>query len=179
MNSRTSLQPFGAGSTAPVPAVAAEDDVHLCLFRVGADEMVLDIMRVREILRPLPVTPLPRAPLGVRGLLNVRGTVMPLVDLRVRFGLAPQDLDPARRILVTLDRKRLHGIMVDAVTEVVRVPRAAITPGVGLLSGHAAHVFSGVVQYQGRMVLMLNLARLLALETPVAIPPVPAPGGAP
>ena len=68
---------------------------------------------------------------------------------------------------------------VDAVTEVARVPRASITPGVGLLSGQAAHVFSGVVQYQGRMVLMLNLARLLALETPVAIPPVPAPGGAP
>lgn len=178
MSSRTELAPFGQGSSTPTPATPAEQDVHLCVFRVGEDEMVLDIMRVREILRPLPVTPLPRAPLGVRGLLNVRGTVMPLVDLRLRFGLPVDDTGPRRRILVTLDRKRLHGVMVDAVVEVARVPRSSITPGVGLLSGQAAHVFSGVIQHRGRMVLMLNLARLLVLDAPVAIPPVSPPGGA-
>ncbi|MBI5497170.1 MAG: chemotaxis protein CheW [Deltaproteobacteria bacterium] len=166
-----------AETDSPAPARADTTFVNLCLFRVGGDEMVLDIMRIREILRPMPLTPLPRAPVGVRGLINVRGTVMPLVDLRVRFGLPPDDTGPRRRILVVLDRHRLQGLLVDSVAEVARVGRETLTSGDGILSGDAAEVFSGVLQYRGRMVLLLNLARLLARDAPVALPALPQPGG--
>ena len=158
---------------------APEAHVNLCVFKVGSESMVLDIMRIREILRPLPVTPLPRAPQGVLGLINVRGTVIPLLDVRVRFGMAPGEKPPRQRIMVVLDRRRLHGLLVDSVHEVARVPKDHLTPGTGVLGGDAGDVFSGVVQHRGRMVLMLNLSRFLERETVAVIPPLPEKGGAP
>lgn len=150
---------------------------NLCVFRVGADEMALDIMRIREIMRPLPVTPLPRAALGVRGIIHVRGVVMPVVDLRARFGLPAQGANPRERIMVTLERRRLYGLWVDGVEEVARVPHGEITAGGEVFSGMAAQVFAGVCRHKARMVLLLNLSRLLSVEHPISIPALPA-GGA-
>jgi purine-binding chemotaxis protein CheW len=169
------LMPFGTAGQEP--AAEVQEHVNLCVFQVGTEDMVLDIMRIREILRPMPVTPLPRAAPGVKGLINVRGTVMPLLDVRVRFGLAAQEKTPRQRIMVVLDRRRLQGLLVDAVHEVARVPRDAITPGTGVFTGESGDVFSGVVQQRGRMVLMLNLSRFLDREAVAVIPPLPVKDG--
>jgi purine-binding chemotaxis protein CheW len=142
-------------------AMAPEEEVRLCCFRVGSDEMVLDIMRVREILRAVPLTPVPRASHGVVGMLDLRGEVVPVLDLRVRFGLPPAEDLSQRRLMVVLDHRRCWGLYVDAVSEVVRVPRSAIRPGQEVMSGEAAEIFAGVCHHRGRLLLMLNIHRLL------------------
>ena len=140
---------------------APEEEVRLCCFRVGSDEMVLDIMRVREILRSVPLTPVPRASHGVVGMLDLRGEVVPVLDLRLKFGLPPSEDTTLRRLMVVLDRRRCWGLYVDAVSEVVRVPRSAIRPGHEVMSGEAAEIFAGVCHHKGRLLLMLNIHRLL------------------
>lgn len=160
-------------ASAAEPSEAPEETVNLCVFRVGQEEMALDIMRIREIMRPLPITPLPRAPLGVRGIIHVRGVVIPVVDLRERFGMPRTEEGPRQRIMVTLERRRLYGLFVDGVEEVARAPRNAITSGEEIFSGMAAQVFAGVCRHKGSMILLLNLQRLLSVEHPIAIPALP------
>ncbi|MEW5851964.1 MAG: chemotaxis protein CheW [Myxococcota bacterium] len=163
---------------APRPATR-DPEVHLAAFRVGQDEMVIDIMRIREILRPVPVTPLPKAPLGVKGMINLRGSVIPIIDVRTRFGLPTVEGMRTQRVMVVLDRRRLWGLHVDAVMEVVRVPRSIIRPGTEIFTGDAAEVFSGVLEHKGRLLLMLNLARFIQRDESVPIPALLPPGGRP
>jgi len=150
-----------------------DPDVHLCVFRVGQEEMVLDIMRIREIMRPLPITPLPHAPEGVRGLIHVRGAVIPLMDMRLRFGLPSEETSPRQRIMVVLDHRRLWGLLMDQVQEVIRVPRSQLRSGAAIFGGRARDIFSGVCDHRGRLLLMLNLARFLSTEARVSIPALP------
>lgn len=165
--------PLLAASDDKTAEAPREPDVHLCVFRVGNDDFCLDIMRIREILRPIPHTPLPHAPEGVRGIIHVRGAVIPLMDMRVRFGLATDDHSPRRRIMVVLDRRRLWGLQVDQVNEVVRMPRSHLKSGAGIFGGRALEIFSGVCDHKGRLLLALNLARFLSTEDRISVPALP------
>jgi purine-binding chemotaxis protein CheW len=141
------------------PAPAPDGEVRLCAFRVGRDEMAVDIMRVRGILRPPEVTPLPGAPAGVVGLFQLRGELVSVLDVRARLGLA--DPGAARRLIAVLDRRRVWGLLVDSVSDVVHAPRSALRPAHEVLPGAAGEIFSGVCQHRGRVLLLLNLHRLL------------------
>jgi purine-binding chemotaxis protein CheW len=93
---------------------------------VGEEEYVIDLRRIREILQPLPVTPVPHAPEFLAGVMNLRGEVIPVVDVRKRLG-AP-GTSPRSKVLVVNVAGRLVGLIVDAVAEVVRIPRSASRP---------------------------------------------------
>lgn len=115
--------------------------VELCAFRVGEEEYVLDLRRIREILPALPVTPVPRAPEFIEGVVGVRGEVVPIVDVRKRLGVAPRPGGRGKILLATV-AGRVLGLVVDAVVEVVRVPRSAIGPAPLLAPG--PRLFLGV-----------------------------------
>jgi purine-binding chemotaxis protein CheW len=108
------------------PALQLSPIVELCAFRVGEEEYVIDLRRIREILQPLPVTPVPHAPEFLAGVMNLRGEVIPVVDVRKRLGTA--GTSPRSKVLVVNVAGRLLGLVVDAVAEVVRIPRSAIRP---------------------------------------------------
>src|SRR5512133_3128779 len=100
-------------------AEAPRERAELCTFRIGGEDYAVDIMRVREIISPLPVTPVPRAPAFIEGVIRLRSEVIPVVDVRKRFGLPPAP--PTRRtkfIVVRIGGRRL-ALVVDEVTEVV------------------------------------------------------------
>lgn len=145
-----------------------DEEFRLATFRVGDDLFAMDIMRIKEIVRPLPTTPVPKAPPGMIGVVDLRGAVLPLFDLRLRFGLPPRaDAESAlvRHLLVTLDG-RLLGLVVDEVLDVVTVTRSQLRVGDGVLAGEAAEVFLGVcpVPQPGapdKLALLLNLRRVL------------------
>src|SRR5512133_2679963 len=111
------------------PPNANPDDpvVELCAFRVGDEEYVIDLRRVREILNPTEITAVPRAPEGIEGVMNVRGNVIPVVDVRKRLGVAPA-AGRRPKVLVVHIAGRVLGLMVDTVVEVVRTTRSAIGP---------------------------------------------------
>ncbi len=136
---------------------------------------MIDLRRIREILQPLPVTPVPRAPEFLAGIMNLRGDVIPVVDVRKRLG-AP-GASARSKVLVVNVAGRLLGLVVDAVAEVVRIPRSQIGPP-PLLAAAGPRLFLGVCGSrersggQGaacqRLRLLLNVKALLDPATPEA-----------
>ncbi len=145
------------------------DIVQLAAFRVGTEEYVVDIMRVREILRPLPITRVRKGPKFVEGVISLRGQVIPIIDLRRRFDVAA-DEHRLRKILILMIDGRVLGLVVDGMTEVVRVPRSEIRAAPGLLAADRAPYFLGVVQYRGRTLILLNVKNIVASEDAIGVP---------
>ena len=160
MRPRPSLVPQRAPSELP----PHEPLVQLCAFQVGAEEYAVDIMRVEEILPPQPLTAIPRAPSYVEGVLQLRGAVLPVVDLRKRL-LGAGAPPPARtRLLICLLGRRRVAMAVDRVTEVVHVRKSDIKPAPPLLSAGARPFVVGVWGPPARLKLLLDLKALLAAD---------------
>ncbi len=149
----------------------AGEALRLATFSVGDDILAIDIMRIREIARPLPITPVPRSPHGMVGVINVRGQVLPLFDLRVRFELPPrrrEDEHLVRHLVVRLDGASL-GLVVDRMHDVVTVERKEIRAGKGVLVGEASEVFFGLAMLGDRLALLLNLRRVIQRHDRLAL----------
>jgi len=170
---------MAAPATTSGAAPADGSRVQLCTFRIGGEDYALDIMRVREIIQPLPVTPVPRAPAFVEGVVRLRGEVVPVVDVRKRFGLpATPPTRKSKYLIVTVAGRRL-GLVVDEVCEVLRLARADIRPAPDLVGQRGPRFFLGVCggdPVQGpaarrgagttRLRLLLNVKALLDPSQP-------------
>lgn len=130
-----------SGSQAAAPA--ADPVVELCAFRVGDEEYVVDLKRVREVVKPLPVRPVPRAPEAIEGVVELRGEVIPVVDVRRRFGLEAVPASRKARLLVVRIDGRVQALLVDAVLEVMRIPRSTIRPAPSLPGPEGPRLFLG------------------------------------
>jgi purine-binding chemotaxis protein CheW len=148
---------------------AAVPQVQLVTFRVGGEEFGLDVFSVHEILSYQQPTPMPRAPEFVEGVLDVRGTLVPIVDLRRRFE-TPQVAydDDTRIVLVDFNDERL-GLVVDSVTEVLRAPETAVSPPPAYIRGLAAEFVRGIVRVGERLVVLIDLDRILSSEERIAL----------
>jgi purine-binding chemotaxis protein CheW len=148
---------------------AAVPQVQLVTFRVGGEEFGLDVFQVHEILRYTEPTPVPKAPAFVEGVLDVRGALIPVVDLRKRFEVPHVGYDDDTRIvLVDFQGERL-GLVVDAVTEVLRAPETAVTPPPAYFKGLAAEFLRGIVRLEGRLVVLLDLEKILSSQERMAL----------
>jgi purine-binding chemotaxis protein CheW len=148
---------------------AAVPQVQLVTFRVGGEEFGLDVFQVHEILRYTETTPVPKAPAFVEGVLDVRGSLVPVIDLRKRFEVPDAAYDDDTRIvLVDFQGERL-GLVVDAVTEVLRAPETSITPPPSYFKGLAAEFLRGIVRLEKRLVVLLDLERILSSQERMAL----------
>ncbi len=162
-----------AASTRGVVAPAGGPIAQLCTFRIAGEDYAIDIMRVREIIHPLPITPVPRAPAFIEGVVRLRNEVIPVIDVRKRLGLEPSPpTRKSRHLIVNVAGHRI-GLVVDEVCEVLRLPRAEIRPApalgagaqrffLGVCGGEAARGARGPV----RMRLLLNVKALLDRASP-------------
>ena len=163
------------------PAQGADDLVELFTFRVGGEDYALDIRRVREIIHPQPVTPVPRAPAFVEGVIRLRGDVLPVISVRKRFGLPSPPPGARSKFLVVQVAGRRVALVVDQVAEVLRVRRSDIRSAPSIPAGQAAlpRFFLGVSGGEGtnavgsrrpaapgRIRLLLNVKALLEPEAP-------------
>jgi len=147
-----------------------EDEiVQLAAFKVGNEEYVVDIMRVREIIRPVPITPVRKGPRFVEGIINLRGAVIPIIDLRRRFDLPALAHAQQKFVIVTVEGRTI-GFVVDGVTEVVRVPKSAIRPAPGLLDPQSAPYFLGVCHHKARTLVLLNVKNVVASQESISPP---------
>lgn len=146
--------PCAAGS-------AGGEDCQLVVCKVGREHCAMDIRYVQEINRVDVITPVPKAQPFVEGVINLRGRVIPVLDLRRRLGLPPEERGRSARIMVVSLRGRTIGMTVEAVTEVLRVPKANIVPLPSLGAHPAAEFVQGVGRLDGRLVTVLDLERLL------------------
>jgi len=137
---------------------------QLVVFGLGEEEFGVDIIQVQEIVRLQEVTKIPNAPEFVEGIVNLRGKVIPLIDLRKRFGFSKVDHDDDSRIIVTMVNESLIGIIVDNVTEVIRLQEEQIEPPPGIVAGIGREYLQGVGKVENRLVVLLELDRILNLE---------------
>lgn len=144
------------------------DLVQLTAFKIGDEEYVVDILRVREVIRPVKITPVRRGPKFVDGVINLRGSVIPVVDMRRRFAIEEGDSRSRRIVILGVDGLTV-GLIVDSVTEVVRVSRTSIQPAPGLLDGRRAPFFLGICVYKGRQLVLLSVRSIVDFDSEVTV----------
>lgn len=132
-----------------------------CTFTVAGRHCAVEVTRVQEVLRPLPVTPLPLAPPAVRGLVNLRGHIVPVVDLRVVLGLPAGPAAAAGGHVIVHDGETPVALLVDAIGDVRRAEGAALVPVPHTLEGPAGELVAGALPLPDELLLALDLDRTL------------------
>lgn len=145
-------------------AEAVRSEIQLACFRVGDQMYSLDILRIKEVIRPLKLTPVPKAPEFIEGVINLRGAVIPVVDLRRRFDQPAGKADSKTRILVCVLSGKIIGLMVDEVAEVKSFSRNEIQPAPRFIKGLDTDYFLGVCQRNDDLVMIMNLERILSTD---------------
>lgn len=138
--------------------------LQLVSFNLGDEEYGVDILRVQEINRMVHITRVPKAPEFVEGVINLRGKVIPIVDLRKRFGLCAKPHDKNTRIIVVDIDGRTVGLIVDGVSEVLRFSMDTIEPPPPMVTGVDAEYIWGVGKLEDRLLILLDLSKVLANE---------------
>ncbi len=131
--------------------------MELIAFQIGDQEFCIDIMSVREIRGWTPATPLPHAPPFVKGVINLRGTVLPILDLGERLGLGETQASPRHVIIVTRIERQLVGLLVDAVCDIITVPLATLQPTPDVACETVRTFVKGLLPLDHRMVSMIRL----------------------
>src|SRR5438309_3730576 len=147
-----------------VEPTGTADERQLVVFQLGAELYGVEISRVHEIIRLQAVTRVPRSPAFVEGVINLRGKVIPVVDLRRRFGLPTADHTRASRIVVVEIGDQVVGIIVDGVSEVLRVSSVIVEPPSPVVAGIDSEYLHGIAKLPERLVILLDLDRILAKE---------------
>ena len=140
------------------------DIYQLVTSSIGGEEFGVDILKVMEIIRIMEITKVPKAPEFVEGVINLRGTVIPIIDLRRRFGLEPKAGDTDTRIIVIEINGMTVGFVVDSVSEVLRIPANTVEPAPAVVSGLDSDYISGVGKLEDRLLILLDLDKLLSSE---------------
>jgi purine-binding chemotaxis protein CheW len=135
-------------------------------FTLGAEEYGVDIMLVREIKGWAETTALPKAPPYVRGVINLRGVIVPILDLRARFGMGTTQPTPMHVVIIVNTGARTSGLLVDAVSDIISVEPDAIRPVPEMGLPIEDQYLDGLVALNERMVTLVSLERLLAHEGP-------------
>lgn len=138
--------------------------LQLVSFLIENEEFGVDILNVQEIIRPVDITRVPNAPAFVEGVINLRGRIVPVVDLRKRFNMSQRERDKNSRIIVVELDDKIVGFMVDAVREVLRVDTNVIEPPPELAIGIDASYITGVAKLEDRLLILLDLERILSEE---------------
>ena len=146
---------------APASAPGADEQIELLGFMLSDEQYALDILEVKEIVRLQPITPVPRSPAWLAGIVTLRGVIVPIFDLRARLGLAEIEHGPDSRIVVVYRGEEFAGLIVDRITQVMRLPVEAIEPPPPTIGQVEAEYLRGVARFREQLVILLNLARVV------------------
>ncbi|HEY3383259.1 MAG TPA: chemotaxis protein CheW [Vicinamibacterales bacterium] len=130
-------------------------------FALGQEEYGVEILRVQEIKGYSAITPIPNAPVYLKGVMNLRGTVVPVVDLRAKFSMAAAEYDKFTVVIVVTVGARVFGLVVDAVSDVVNLPEDKIEPAPELGDGIDTSFLRGMARAGEKFVLLLDIERVL------------------
>ena len=131
-------------------------ELKLIIFKLGREEYGLDILRVQEIKRMMGITRVPATPAFVKGVINLRGSVLPVIDLRTRLGLPESELTEAARVIVVLVNDGSVGFIVDEVVEVTTIYQQDVESTQTLSGGLSAEFINGIAKADSHLYIMLN-----------------------
>lgn len=140
----------------------SEETIQIVTFSMGNDEFGVDISRIKEIIRIPEITKVPRAAQFVEGVINLRGQIIPVIDLRKRLGLESAGKSERSRVIVVLSEDQIIGFLVDAVSQVLRLPMSAIDPPPSVLAGVSAAYIQGVGKLDKRLIILINFDKIIS-----------------
>jgi purine-binding chemotaxis protein CheW len=138
-----------------------EELLQLVSFNIGQEEFGLGIQSIQEINRMVEITRVPNSPDFVSGVINLRGKVIPIINLRKRFGFPPKENDKNTRIIVVELGNMVVGFVVDAVSEVLRIPKNITEPPPSIVAGIGSEYITAVAKLENRLLILLDLERIL------------------
>lgn len=138
--------------------------VQVVSFQLGSEEYGVDISQVQEIIRMVEITHVPRAPRFMEGVINLRGQLIPIIDLRTRFGMKRIDATKSTRIIVTEIGSKRVGMVVDSVSEVLNIPIENVEEAPEMIAGVGTEYIQGVGKMNDRLIIMLDLTMVITGE---------------
>ena len=145
---------------------ATETAKQFITFTLGAEEFGIDIMLVREIKGWTETTALPKAPSYMRGVINLRGVIVPILDLRARFGMGSTEPGRMHVVIIVIAGARIAGLLVDTVSDIISVERDAVRPVPDIGSPGGEKFLEGLVALGDRMVTLVSLEGLIGAANP-------------
>ncbi len=138
--------------------------IQLVTFSLGTEEFSIDILKVQEIIRPMDITRVPGAPEFIEGVINLRGRVIPVMDLRRRLGMQAQEETRDTRIVVVEVGGKTVGLKVDSVSEVLRLSTDRIEPPPSFDNVQNTDCIRGVGKLEDRLIILLDVEKVLSPE---------------
>jgi purine-binding chemotaxis protein CheW len=145
-------------------AAAAAGGTQFLTFRLAEEEYAIDILRVQEIKGYSTITPIPNAPAYIRGVMNLRGTVIPVLDLRTKFGMAAEAYSKFTVIIVVTVGTKVIGLVVDAVSDVLNFSAGEIAPPPELEMSIDQTFITGLAKAGDRLIAVLDMDRLVGTQ---------------
>jgi purine-binding chemotaxis protein CheW len=165
---RRAVEPLlGFADTLPAAspdASAPAPMLHLLTFALDREEFGIPVTQVREVIRVNGITRVPQVPAHVRGVTNLRGRILAVVEIRTRLGLAEAVVGPASRIVVVEVRGRVLGLLVDRVSQVTKVPAESVAPPPDEVVTAETDFLTGVARWDSRLIMLLDLDKVLLLN---------------
>ena len=140
---------------------ATQTDYKVIVFQLKEEEYAIEVDYVQSIERMQPVTRIPRTFSFIKGVMNLRGVITPIMDLRKRFGIEPKEYDDATRILVLAKDNIEIGLIVDGANDVIDIPADKIEPTPEVVGGAEAEYLRGVVKLENRLFTILDLDKVI------------------
>lgn len=145
----------------------SEELLQLVVFQLGEEEFGLDIMQVQEIIRIPEITRIPHSPDYVKGVINLRGKIITVINLDTRFGMEQKVHDDNSRIIVAEVDENVVGMVVDSVSEVLRLPLSTVEPVPEIISTKInANYLKGVGKLEDRMLILLDITKVVMEDAP-------------
>ena len=141
----------------------SEDLLQLVIFQLGGEEFGVDIMQVQEIIRMPETTRIPQSPDYVKGVINLRGRIIVVINLDQRFGMASKEIDDNSRIIVAEVGETVMGMIVNSVSEVMRLPASNLEPAPDMVTSRVSSDYiKGVGKLDDRLLILLDLEKVLS-----------------
>ncbi|MEI0604739.1 chemotaxis protein CheW [Brachyspira alvinipulli] len=141
-----------------------EDSTNLVTFRLGSGEYAIDIMQAKEIIKMEKITLIPNAPDFVEGVINLRGNIIPIIDLKKRFNLEEIEGDKNTGIIIVKIEDVDMGIIIDSISKVVSISNSDIQPPPPMLSGIGQKYIKGVGKLEDKLLVVLDLEKLFTTD---------------
>ena len=151
------------------PETSQSEEMQLVIFDLAGEAYGVVIQAVLEIIRMQEITTIPQAPYFVKGVINLRGKVIPVADLRKRFSMPAAEESKESRIVVVDIGGQAIGMTVDAVTEVTRIPAGTVEPPSAVITTSDSDYLMGIAKLESGMIILLDLTRVLAEVEPAVV----------
>ena len=143
-------------------AAKKNDDRQIVAFSLGSETYGVDISQVGEIIPIQKIVPVPRAPEFVEGIINLRGKVIPVLDLRKHFGFEKKERDEEQKIVLAESHGESIGVIVDSVSSVLRIQEDSIEPPASVIKGEGVDYIAGICKMNSSLIVLLDLTRIIS-----------------